>query len=201
MFARLPPATLVFILANIGVYLLQLAGGPAVTQTFELWPLASPLFEPWQLFTYAFLHSPESFAHIFFNMFALFMFGPQLELLWGSARFIAFYFICVLCAALAQIAVTSATGSLYSTLGASGAIFGLLLAFALFFPRQRVAIYGVIPMPAWLFVALYGIAELFFGVTNLEPGVAHFAHLGGMLGAALVILYWRLKGAAGRRRF
>jgi len=201
MFAKPPPATLALIVANILVYFLELQGGDDFIGHFALWPPATPLFQPWQLVTYAFLHDTGTLAHIFFNMFALLIFGPQLENLWGPRRFLTFYFVCVLTAALAQLAVTTMTGSQYPTLGASGAIFGILLAFALFFPQQRVAIYGILPMPAWLFVTLYGAAELVFGVTNIEPGVAHFAHLGGMLGAALTIGWWRLRGTAHRRRF
>jgi membrane associated rhomboid family serine protease len=107
----------------------------------------------------------------------------------------------VIAAGLTQSVVTSMTGTLYPTLGASGGVFGILFAFALFFPRQRIAIYGVIPMPAWLFVTLYGILELVLGVTNTQAGVAHFAHLGGMLGGALVIVLWRLQKARPRQRF
>jgi len=81
-------------------------------------------------------------------------------------------------------------------IGASGGVFGILLAFAWYFPRARIGVYFIIPMPAWLFVTLYGLAELFYGVTGTQQGVAHFAHLGGMLGGALSILYWHL-----RRRF
>jgi membrane associated rhomboid family serine protease len=90
MFANLPPATIALIGANLLVYLLQLSGGGALEDRFALWPPGTPLFEPWQLVTYGFLHSPEGFAHIFFNMFAVFMFGPALESLWGSARFVLY---------------------------------------------------------------------------------------------------------------
>jgi membrane associated rhomboid family serine protease len=196
MFGKIPPATLFIIVANIAIYLAQSVAGDTFVEHFALWPL-SPLFAPYQVVTYAFLHG--SFAHIFFNMFALFMFGPQLEYLWGSKRFTLFYFVCVLSAGLTQLAVTSAMGSMYPTVGASGGIFGILLAFALFFPQQRIAIYGIIPMPAWLFVLLYGILELVLGVTNTRAGVAHFAHLGGMLGGALLILYWRSRSSRWRR--
>jgi membrane associated rhomboid family serine protease len=200
MFAKPPPATLALIVVTVVVYFLQMSGGESFVERFALWPVNTPLFEPWQAITYAFLHDTQTLAHIFFNMFALFMFAPQLELLWGSRRFLLYYFVSVLAAALAQIAVTSMTGSLYPTLGASGGVFGVLLAFALFFPQQRIAIYGVIPMPAWLFVALYAVLELVLGVTNTQAGVAHFAHLGGMLGGALLIFFWRAQGST-RRRF
>jgi membrane associated rhomboid family serine protease len=186
MFAAIPPATLALLVANVGVYLLGISSfGP-----FALWPLGS-LFEPWQLITYSFLHG--NLAHIFFNMFALYMFGGPLERLWGTPKFVTYYFASVLAAALAQVAVTAASGSQYPTVGASGGVFGLLLGFALMFPRERLAIYGILPMPAWLFVTLYGLLELFLGVTGTQSGVAHFAHLGGMAGGALVMLLWRTR--------
>jgi membrane associated rhomboid family serine protease len=130
-------------------------------------------------------------------MFALFMFGRGLEQYWGSRRFLGYYFVCLLCAALTQLAVENAGGAQEPVLGASGAVFGVLLAFAWYFPRTRLILIPIpIPMPAWLFVTIYALLELFFGVTGTMSNVAHFAHLGGMAGGALCILYWRL-----RRRF
>jgi membrane associated rhomboid family serine protease len=199
MFANIPPVTRALLIANVGCYFLQAYAGDAFTQQFALWPL-SPLFAPWQVITYAFLHG--GFAHLFFNMFALYMFGAVLEQSWGSGRFIVFYFASVLAAAAAQLIVTSATDGLYPTVGASGGVFGLLLAFALYFPRQRIVLlFPPIPMPAWLFVTLYGILELVMGVTNTQAGVAHFAHLGGMAGGALVILFWRSRRTPPRPPF
>jgi rhomboid family protein len=145
MFA-MPRATRTLILINVAVFLLEQLSPRAVLGLFALWPLHSPLFRPWQLITYGFLHDPKNLAHIFFNMFALFMFGRSLEYYWGARRFVIYYLVCV--------------------------------------------------VPSLLFVAGYALAELFFGVTGREQGVAHFAHLGGLLGGALCILYWR-----GRRRF
>jgi membrane associated rhomboid family serine protease len=187
----LPPATRAIIAANVVAFLLQQYFGDSMLRLFALWPLG-PLFEPWQLVTYAFLHG--SIAHIFFNMFALFMFGRALEYFWGSRRFTVFYLACVIAAAATQLLTSSLAGSVEATLGASGGVFGLLLAFAMYFPRQRITLlFPPIPMPAWLFVTLYGVLELVLGVTNTQAGVAHFAHLGGMLGGALVILYWRAR--------
>ncbi|HET7755942.1 MAG TPA: rhomboid family intramembrane serine protease [Steroidobacteraceae bacterium] len=195
MFASVPPATRGLILINVGVFLLQQLAGPLVAGLFALWPLGSALFRPWQLITYAFLHG--GVLHIFFNMFALYMFGRSLELYWGGRRFVLFYLVCVLTAALTQLVAQHGSGIEEEVIGASGGIFGILLAFAWYFPRQRIMLlFPPIPMPAWLFVTLYGLLELFFGVTGTEQGVAHFAHLGGMLGGALCILYWRT-----RRRF
>jgi membrane associated rhomboid family serine protease len=200
MLSNLPPATRALLLANVGVFVLELLTGTLLLQWFALWPPGT-LFEPWQLITYAFLHDPNSFTHILFNMLTLFMFGTPLERYWGSGRFTAFYFVCVLAAGLTQIAVAIAAHSQTPTLGASGGIFGLLLAFAFYFPRQRIMLlFPPIPMPAWVLVTLYGLAELFLGVTGNQAGVAHFAHLGGMLGGAAVILFWRVKDGAPRRQ-
>ena len=192
MFPSVPPATRALILINIGVFLLQQVAGPLMAQLFALWPLGSPEFRPWQLITYAFLHG--NLAHIFFNMFALFMFGRALESYWGGRRLVTFYLVCVLTAALTQLVAQRGSGVAEEVIGASGGVFGILLAFAWYFPRQRIILlFPPIPMPAWLFVTLYGLVELFFGVTGTQAGVAHFAHLGGMAGGALCILYWRMR--------
>jgi membrane associated rhomboid family serine protease len=199
MFASLPPVTRAIIFTNIGVYLLQQLAFQASAELFALWSVGArtdegdPLFHPWQLITYSFLHG--SFAHIFFNMFALFMFGRALEYFWGSRRFAIYYFVSVLSAAATEVVVLDATHDPGPVLGASGGIFGLLLAFAWYFPRQKLFVIPIpVPLPAWLFVTLYGAVELVLGVTGAQTGVAHFAHLGGMLGGALAILYWRMRG-------
>jgi membrane associated rhomboid family serine protease len=198
MSALLPPATRALILVNVGAYVLERAVGPAMLKMFALWPLSSGLFRPWQLITYAFLHDPLNLAHIFLNMFALFMFGRALEAYWGGRRLVLYFLVCAFTAALTQLAVEAASaGASEEVIGASGGVFGVLLAFAWYFPRQRLFVIPIpIPIPAWLFVTIYALAELLFGVTGREAGVAHFAHLGGMLGGALCILYWRA-----RRRF
>jgi len=189
MLANLPPVTRALLLINVGVFLLQQLAGQMLLQWFALWPPGT-LFQPWQVVTYAFLH--DGFLHIFFNMFALFMFGPPLERHWGSRRYTVFYFVCVVAAALTQLTVSVFQHSDAPTLGASGGIFGLLLAFAMYFPRVRIMLlFPPIPLPAWAFVTLYALLEMFLGVTGNQAGVAHFAHLGGMLGAAAVILFWR----------
>ena len=189
----MPPATRALILINIAVYLVELLAPNVMLGLFALWPLHSGMFRLWQLVTYAFLHDPRFWAHIFFNMFALFMFGRGLEQYWGSRRFLGYYFVCLVSAALTQLAVEGG-GSQEPVLGASGAVFGVLLAFAWYFPRTRLILIPIpIPMPAWLFVTIYALLELFFGVTGTMSNVAHFAHLGGMLGGALCILYWRAR--------
>ena len=188
----MPPATRTLILINVAVYLLQQVQPNIVLGLFALWPLSSGMFHVWQLITYAFLHG--SVPHIFFNMFALFMFGRALEQYWGARRFVIYYLVCVIAAGLTQLWVEYSTGVGEETIGASGGIFGVLLAFAWYFPRQRLIVLPIpIPVPAWLFVTIYALIELFFGVTGREQGVAHFAHLGGLLGGALCILYWRAR--------
>jgi membrane associated rhomboid family serine protease len=190
----MPRATRTLILINVGVFLLEQLSPNIMLGLFALWPLHSPLFRPWQLITYGFLHDPRNLAHLFFNMFALFMFGRALEQYWGARRFVIYYLVCVVAAGLTQLAVQSAGGVQEETIGASGGIFGVLLAFAWYFPRQRLFVIPIpIPIPAWLFVTGYALIELFFGVTGREQSVAHFAHLGGLLGGALCILYWRAR--------
>ena len=194
----MPPATQALIIANVGIYLVQLLTGNLLVYWFALWPLGDGLFLPWQLVTYSFLHG--GLAHIFFNMYALFMFGGEIERLFGTRWFLSFYAVCVVTAALAQLAVAAFTNSPpYPTVGASGGVFGLLLAFGMYFPNRRLMlIFPPIPMPAWLFVTLYGILELYLGVTGAAPGVAHFAHLGGMVGGYLMI---RQRRSHGRKRW
>ena len=192
MFGSIPPVTRALILINVAVFLLEGLANDAIIAWFALWPLGSGLFHAWQLVSYAFLHG--SVAHIFLNMFALYMFGRTLESYWGGRRFAFFYFICVLAAGLTQLAVQAGGAAAEPVLGASGGVFGVLLAFGWYFPKQRLILLPIpIPMPAWLFVTLYALAELFFGLTGKQPDVAHFAHLGGMLGGALCILYWRAR--------
>ncbi len=202
MFPKLTPATRALILVNVAVFLLELAAMQPIVERFALQPLGPdspyPPFHVWQLVTYAFLH--QGVAHIFFNMFALYVFGPALEQYWGPRRYLGYYFVCVIAAGVTQLAVEYAFGNGEPTIGASGGIFGILLAFAIYFPRVRLLLYFAIPVPAWLFVTGYAVLELFFGVTGTEASVAHFAHLGGMLGGALVMLYWRLRDTGGGPR-
>jgi len=195
----LPPVTRVLLVANIAVYLLQMLSGDTLIIHFALWPLgASPYgdvvgFQPWQLVTYGFLHG--SLTHLAFNMFALWMFGGAIERLFGARPFALFYFVSVIGAAVTQLAVVHFfTGGFYPTLGASGGIFGLLLAYGMMYPHARILLlFPPIPMPAWLFVIGYGAVELVLGITGTQAGVAHFAHLGGMAFGFVLIEYWRGK--------
>jgi membrane associated rhomboid family serine protease len=194
----MPPATQAIIAANVVVYFLQGWMGDGIA-TFLLWPVDSPNFAPWQVVTYGFLHGGVS--HIFFNMFAVYMFGSTLEQFFGTRFYLLLYFASVVTAAVTQLAVNEIMGSPYPTLGASGGVFGLLLAFGMHFPHQRIMlIFPPIPMPAWVAVTLFGALELFFGITGTQAGVANFAHLGGMLGAFLLIQYRRGKPPFAKRR-
>ena len=195
----MPPVTQFLLIANVAMFLLTPLALPAIIGGFALWPLGSGLFMPWQLVSYAFLHA--GLAHLAFNMFGVWMFGSELERVWGSRRFAAFYAVSVLVAAAAQLIVGVLSGSHAPTIGASGGLFGLLAGFAIVFPRRTITpLIPPIPMPAWLFVTLYGAIELMLGVTGSAAGVAHFAHLGGLLGGWLVIRYWRGRPPFGRRR-
>ena len=188
----MPPITQALLLINVAAFCIDYFVGPWFTQLLALWPIDSGRFLPWQVATYSFLHG--SMTHLFFNMLGLWMFGAELEQLWGPKRFIQFYAASVLTAALAQLLVASLTGAQYPTVGASGGLFGLLLAFGMMFPnRTIIPLFPPIPMKAKVFVALYGGLELLFGVTGSIQGVAHFAHLGGMLGGFLMIRYWQGK--------
>jgi membrane associated rhomboid family serine protease len=191
VFRNIPPVTRTLILINIGVFLLQDIGDDQLVSSFALWPWHAPLFHAWQIITYAFLH--DGFSHLFFNMFGLFMFGPEIEHTLGSRHYLVYYFVCVIGAALMHLAVMQLMSAAWvPTLGASGGVFGLLLAFATFFPQRRILLLiPPIPMKAWVFVTLYGVAELALGVFGTMQGVAHFAHLGGMLAGFLLLMYWQ----------
>jgi membrane associated rhomboid family serine protease len=200
-----------------------------LTDILGLHYFQSDAFRPYQLVTYMFMHG--NFSHILFNMFALWMFGSVLENFWGPKRFLIYYMITGIGAALIQllviyiqvyyaelnlapdqIAQVRETGyqilqnsqnfgdplmgklnALYNmtTVGASGAVFGLLLAFGMLFPNTLIYIYFFIPMKAKWFVIIYGVIELVSGVYNTGSNVAHFAHLGGMLFGIFLILYWK----------
>lgn len=181
----MPPVTSAIIALNLLVYLATSQLGDDVIVALALWPLG-PQFMPWQVLTYAFVHG--NLAHIAFNLFGVYMFGSELERAWGSGRYLRYYLFCALAAAATQIAVTTLTGDYVATVGASGAVFGLLLGFAVEFPnRIIVPLLPPIPMRAPIFVALYGTIELVLGVTGTEAGVAHFAHLGGLAGGVLYL--------------
>lgn len=203
---NLPPVTRNLLIANVLVFIVQTLLGDdntmAVSRWFALWPIGHDIavdmgggdiaglgFRAWQLVTYGFMHG--SVMHIVLNMYALYMFGGLIERVMGTRRFVIYYFTCLIAAAVAQLAVVYffEPEKMYPTVGASGAVFGLLGAFAMLFPREKLMLIPIpVGVPAWLFVTLYGAAELIFGVTGTVSGVAHFAHLGGL--AAGLILLW-----------
>lgn len=186
------------IIANVVIFACEYIS-PGVLDVFALWPVQTfagePQFHLWQIVTYAFLHSTTQFAHIAFNMFGLWMFGTEVERAVGARQLLILYFASIVTAALSQLFVPMLLGAEpEATIGASGGVFGLLLAYAYLFPKRKVIpLIPPIPMPAWLFATLYAGVELVLGVTGSQASVAHFAHLGGMVGSALVILQWRLR--------
>ena len=162
-----------------------------LNNTFGLYFITSPKFQIYQPVTYMFMHA--GFMHLFFNMFALWMFGRALEMVWGPKRFLIYYLVCGIGAAaiqeLGQAVGLISSGSM--TVGASGAVYGILLAFGLTFPNDRIFIFPIpIPIKAKYFVLFYVVIELMQGF-GASDGVAHFAHLGGMLFGALLFLYWK----------
>ena len=193
----LPPITQALLLINVALFAIDVLFGGLLTALFALWPLGSGRFMPWQLVSYGFLHG--SLGHLFFNMLGLWMFGSELERIWGGKRYLQFYFACILTAALTQLLVGLIAGGA-PTVGASGALFGLLMAFGMMFPNRIIMpLFPPIPMKAKVFVAVFGGLKLLFGVTGTQSGVAHFAHLGGMLGGFLMIRFWRGQAPFGRR--
>ena len=227
----IPPVTRNLMLVCVAVYCLGFF--PVllpVTQWLPLWPVGSGRFMPWQVLTYAIEHGSTS--HLLFNMLALWMFGSELEKLWGTKRYLQFLAVAAIAAAAAQLLVTAAMGSMHPTVGASGAVYGLLLAYALTFPHRQFDLVGFLPMlllllpsqtlnilgivlyvmlatnrqavpippvyvRALVMVSIFGAIELFLGLF-VHTGIAHFAHLGGMLGGWLMIRFWR--GSRGSRR-
>lgn len=192
----IPPVTKALMIICTAIFVAQLM--LPLDLWFALWPLATDRFGPWQLVTYAFLHG--STFHLFFNMLGLWMFGSELERLWGHRRYLQFLLAGVLAAALAQLVVTWLTRSGVPTVGASGGLFALLLAFGMLFPNRIIMpLFPPIPMKARTFVLFFGGLELLLGYLD-RSGVAHFAHLGGMVGGFLMIRYWRGQMPFTRRR-
>ena len=192
---------------NVAVFLLEAVTGPGLFARFALWPVGhfdvpqfdTPVgFKIWQLITCGFLHA--NFLHLAINMYALWMFGSDVERTVGPRHYLTLYFASLLSSSLTQLLVVSmmTSGGVYPTVGASGAIFGILLVFGLLFPRRTIVLLiPPIPMPAIVFVALYALLELFSGVFGTNQGVAHFAHLGGMIGAYFTLRHWRSRARAG----
>src|SRR4029453_2611967 len=186
---------------NVAVFALEAISGPGLLASFALWPVGSfvvaqldrPVgFRVWKVVTCGFFHS--SFFHLAINMYALWMFGSDVERAVGSRHYLILYFASLLSSSVTQLLVVSmmTPAGVYPTVGASGAIFGVLLAFGMLFPPRTIFLLTPpIPMPAIVFVILFALLELFSGVFGTDQGVAHFAHLGGMIGAYLTLRHWR----------
>ena len=199
-----PPVVKNLIIINALVYMATALIQPAHNAIMEycaLW-LGAPLFHTYQFVTYMFVHA--NFEHIFFNMFALWMFGRTLEYELGSKRFLTYYMVSRVGAGVLQLLVgwleyrygnVGMMALMVPTVGASGAVFGLLLAFGVMHPNAVIMLLiPPIPMKAKWFVVVYGVIELFFGISGRMDGVAHFAHVGGMLWGFLLLYYWKHKG-------
>ncbi|MFU8813467.1 MAG: rhomboid family intramembrane serine protease [Balneolaceae bacterium] len=191
-FSIFPPAVKHLIIINLLVYVAMWT--PQFYRTImeygALWPLGHPLFQPWQLVTYMFLHG--GFMHILFNLIALWIFGQAIENYWGTKRFATYYMLTGIGAALLHMFIA---GGGAPTVGASGAVFGILLAFGMMFPnRYIVLLIPPIPIKAKYFVLIFGVFELYSGIMRPGSGIAHFAHLGGMVIGFLLIKFWGLKG-------
>ena len=189
-FSMLPTGVRHLLIINVLFYLAQAVfshlANPLPMALYERYLVLYPIgmgFLPWQLVTYQFVHA--SMEHIFFNMFSLWMFGYVLENYWGTRRFVIYYLLCGIGAGLTCLAVGS------PTVGASGAVYGILLAFGMMFPNQRIYLYFLVPIKAIWFVIIFGLIELFDGLFRSGDGIAHFAHLGGMLAGFLILMFWR----------
>lgn len=197
-----PPVVKNLIIINVLVWIAQLTLDKKdnttdfLTRKLALWPIGTPEFKPYQIATHMFAHASYDqnghiiFFHILFNMFALWMFGKILENVWGPKRFLLFYFICGIGAAAAHLLVQYLTGSYAEAIGASGAIMGVLVAFAYLFPNTELFLLFIpIPIKAKWAIIIYVIYDLVFGITGGD-NVAHFAHLGGALTGIILVLIW-----------
>ena len=193
-FSMLPSGVKHLLIINVLVFLATLVlerfGYLNITNMLCLWPVNSDFFHIWQPLTYMFMHA--SIDHIFFNLFALWMFGYVLENFWGTKRFVAYYMICGIGAAVVHMTISILFHlPPVPTVGASGAVYGILLAFGMMFPNERIYLYFLVPIKAKWFVIGYAAIELFEGLFRSSDGVAHFAHLGGMLFGFILIMLWR----------
>lgn len=212
--ANVPKVTRNLLIINVLMFIGTLLNEETMTRVFALFYPASPLFHGWQYITHMFMHG--GFWHIFFNMYTLFIFGSVVERIIGEKKFLIFYFVCGLGAAALHTGVEYLQAQHYMTLiaqgdtaamqayqmlkmtptvGASGAIYGLLIGYAMLFPNaQLTLIFPPVTLSAKWWVIIFAVIELVTGVTGIASGIAHFAHLGGMLFGFLLIRYWRKKG-------
>ena len=211
MFNRMPPVVKNLIIINIIMFIATYIIGDVMYEKFALFFFESPLFKPYQLVTHMFMHG--DMWHILFNMYSLFLFGCVLEHIWGGKKFLLFYLVTGIGAALIHSGVMYLEASalesaiengnvmanidltqIYSTptVGASGAIYGLLLAYGMLFPNNVMQlIFPPVALKAKYFVLIFGVLELFLGITNSGGNIAHFAHLGGMIFGYFLIIYWK----------
>lgn len=222
--SSIPPVTRNILIINVLVWLAQfvlLKQGTDLSQYLGLHYFEAEHFQIYQLLTSMFLHDPSGIGHVFFNMFAVFMFGRVLESIWGSKRFLIYYLVCGIGAGIIQelswvydlrevifnpdiqridlgtrIVARQELFNMVGAIGASGAVFGILVAFGMIFPNvELMLIFPPIPIKAKWFVIGYGILELFLGIGNFAgDSVAHFAHIGGLFTGLIMLLYWKKKG-------
>ena len=189
--SNVPVAVKNIIWICVGMSVLTYLNEPLMARLFALNPITF-ITKPWQLVTYMFMHG--GFGHLFFNMYTLYIFGSVLERIWGTKKFLLFYFVTGIGAALVHILVQYLTGSFALTVGASGAIYGILMGYAMLYPDSIMTlIFPPISLKAKWFVLIFAAIELFLGVTGTQAGVAHFAHLGGLIFGYLLMLYWKKK--------
>ena len=200
-FSFFPPVIKYLLLANVAFFLVQLMleggfltlhGEPLYNwfaRSFFLWPLGSGAFMPWQLVSYMFLHSTDGISHLLFNMIMLWMFGMEIENLWGAKKFAIFYFAAGITAGLANLFIAPLFTATGPTIGASGGVFGVMAAFAMVFPDRYVYLYFLVPVRAKYLIAGLIILEVVYGVLGTQGGIAHVAHLGGaVVGGVWVLL-------------
>jgi len=193
---RFPPIVKNLIILNVLAWIAQLTLDTQfqITAKGALWPVSTPMFEPYQVFTSMFLHAPsfEMFFHILFNMFALFMFGRVLENVWGPKKFLFFYLACGLGASAAHLIMQQIMGGYVPAVGASGAIMGIMVAFGYLFPNTELIIVPIpFPVKAKWVVIGYVLLDLFGGFGKIAgDNIAHFAHLGGALTGFIIVLIW-----------
>ena len=206
--SQIPTVTKNLVAINILMFIATLVNENFMVANFAMFYPASPFFKPWQILTHMFMHG--GFWHIFFNMYSLLMFGSILERSLGTKKYLIFYFVTGLGAAAlhtgvewmqARVFIANAAVDAYQqllvtpTLGASGAIYGVLIGFAMLYPQARLMlIFPPIPVKAKWLVIIFAAIELFSGINGIQDGVAHFAHLGGMLFGWLLIGWWRKQG-------
>ena len=205
-FSMFPPVIKYLLISNIGVFILQFffldtlrAGsvpiGDLFVKNFALFTYESPFFRPWQLFTYMYMHG--GFSHLFFNMFALWMFGMELENMWGSKTFFIFYTVCGVGAGIANAFLAPLVSYIppnVPTVGASGSIYGVLIAFGMIFPNRYIYIYFMLPIKAKYLIIIYILIEVFAVASQSQSGIAHIAHLGGGVVGFLYVYFILNKG-------